>query len=80
MSCTGEETKLGCGQNPYPFNSTSLEPLKWNRVRTTYITIGGEQYASEVCYYLRTEAGDILQFRHEIEYDADGNVTQLDVY
>jgi hypothetical protein len=80
MSCLGHRTMNECGEAKYPFSATSLEPLKWNRMVLTYITIGGEDLVSEACYYMRAGGVETLQFRHEYTYDAGGNLIQLDVY
>jgi hypothetical protein len=77
-TCIGEITKLSerCAQNTYPYSYTNLEPLKWNRLTTEW---DNDTYDDPVplvrCFYL----DDVLQFRHVMEYDAEGNEISLSV-
>ena len=78
MSCTGEDTKLGCGLNPYPFNATNLEPMKYNYMTTTWGTDGGETVPIRRCFYIRDPDGNLdLQFRHTMTYDGAGNEVSI---
>lgn len=64
-----------CGGARHPFTSTSMEPLKYDKVEYTYDKVNGGDMLVRRDYYM----GSTLQFSHELEYDASGNLIVLTI-